>query len=258
MDYQNILLETSNHTALITINRPKFLNSLNNETIDELSNCIKSLNQNSSIRSVIITGSEKKAFVAGADIKEFKSFGSDKGYELSKNGHEKLFNLIEHSNKPYIAAVNGFALGGGLELAMACHIRVASDSAMLGLPEVTLGVIPGYGGTQRLPQLVGKGVAMEMILTGKMINANQALDCGLVNQICEQSNLMSTCQKIAEKINRNSSEAISRAIKAVNACYTDGINGFESEIKLFASCFETDDFREGTDAFLEKRKPNFN
>ena len=258
MDYKNILTHVSEKTCFITINRPKFLNSLNNETISELSNCIKSINSDNNIKSAIITGAENKSFVAGADIKEFKPLNRDEGYELSKKGHETLFNLIESSNKPFIAAINGFALGGGLELAMACHIRVASENAMLGLPEVTLGVIPGYGGTQRLPHLVGKGLAMEMILTGKMINAKQALSHGLINYMCIQDELINECIKIANKINSNSSEAVSRAIKAINACYQERKDGFETEIELFASCFETDDFVEGTDAFLEKRKPNFN
>ena len=158
MDYKNILSEISEKTCLIKINRPKFLNSLNNETISELSDCIHNLNTDSNIKTVIITGAENKAFVAGADIKEFKSFNKEQGYNLSKNGHESLFDLIEKSEKPFIAAINGFALGGGLELAMSCHIRLASENAKLGLPEVTLGVIPGYGGTQRLPQLIGKGL----------------------------------------------------------------------------------------------------
>ena len=177
---------------------------------------------------------------------------------MSKNGHEKLFNLIESSAKPIVAAINGFALGGGLELAMSCHIRIASENAMLGLPEVTLGVIPGYGGTQRLPHLIGKGLAMEMILTGKMINATKALSCGLVNHVCDQDKLIDECYKLTNKLNKNSPEALSRAIKAINACYQEGTDGFKNEIELFGSCFETDDFVEGTDAFLEKRKPNFN
>ena len=258
MDYKNIIKQVVEKTCYITINRPKFLNSLNNETIQELSHCIKSVCEDSKIRSTIITGSENKSFVAGADIKEFTSFNVKQGYDLSKGGHEKLFDLIEQSNKPFIAAINGFALGGGLELAMACHIRLASENAKLGLPEVSLGVIPGYGGTQRLPQLVGKGIAMEMILSGKMISADKALNYGLINHVCTQDDLMQQCEKIANSINKNSSTAISKAIKAINACYQDGNNGFNSEIELFASCFETEDFVEGTNAFLEKRKPNFN
>ena len=258
MDYKNIIKEVTEKTCLITINRPKFLNSLNNETIHELSDCINSINSDNNISSVIITGAENKSFVAGADIKEFKSFNKKQGYDLSKNGHDNLFDLIESSNKPFIAAINGFALGGGLELAMACHIRLASENAKLGLPEVTLGVIPGYGGTQRLPQLVGKGIAMEMILSGKMISADKALKYGLINYVCGQEDLIHQCEKIANSINKNSSSAISNAIKAVNAGYKAGTNGLNSEIELFASCFETDDFVEGTNAFLEKRKPNFN
>ena len=258
MNYKNILVQNSDQISYLTINRPKNLNSLNNETISELSSCIKEIIQNKEIKCVILTGAEKKAFVAGADIKEFSDFNKMQGRVLSRNGHDKLFNLIENSPIPFIAAINGFALGGGLELAMSCHIRVASDNAKMGLPEVSLGVIPGYGGTQRLPQIVGKGIALEMITTAKMISAEKALSIGLVNQVSDQENLIKSCVDIANKIKRNSSTAITNAIKSINACYQDGVDGMESEINFFSDCFETEDFAEGTKAFMEKRKPNFN
>lgn len=258
MHYKNILVQNSDQICYLTINRPKYLNSLNNETINELSSCIKEIIQNKEIKCVILTGAEKKAFVAGADIKEFSDYNKIQAKDLSKNGHEKLFNLIENSTIPFIAAVNGFALGGGLELAMSCHIRIASDNAKMGLPEVSLGVIPGYGGTQRLPQIVGKGLALEMITTAKMINAEKALSIGLVNQVCDQKDLIAKCVEMANKIKRNSSTAITNAIKSVNACYQDGVDGMESEINFFSDCFETKDFVEGTKAFMEKRKPKFN
>ena len=176
---------------------------------------------------------------------------------MAKQGQEKLFDFIENLQTPVIAAVNGFALGGGLELAMACHFRVASTNAKMGLPEVSLGVIPGYGGTQRLPQLVGKGRAMEMIMTAGMIDANQALAYGLVNHIKAQDELLAFCNKLAEKIKRNSSVAISAAIKAINSNFIDGVDGFAKEIEEFGNCFGTADFKEGTTAFLEKRKADF-
>ena len=206
---------------------------------------------------IIITGSGDKAFVAGADISEFANFDVDNGGKLAAKGQELLFDFVENLATPVIAAVNGFALGGGLELAMACHFRLASDNAKMGLPEVSLGVIPGYGGTQRLPQLVGKGRAMEMIMTAGMIDANTAKDYGLVNHITTQEELIPLAQKIASKIMRNSSVAISKAIKAVNANYKDGKDGYKEEIKQFGKCFGTNDFKEGTTAFLEKRKADF-
>jgi|TARA_B110000881_G_scaffold131235_1_gene115445 enoyl-CoA hydratase len=258
MDYKNILQKCINKICYITINRPKYLNALNNLTIKELSHALDSISKNNTIRCVVITGAENKAFVAGADIKEFSSFNKTQGSQLSKDGHEKLFNIIENLSIPCIAAINGFALGGGLELAMACHIRVASINAKLGLPEVSLGIIPGYGGTQRLPNLVGKGIAMEMIMTAKMISAEEANKIGLVNHVCKQEDLLNICTGIAEKIKRNSSSAISLAIKSINSCYKTGVNGYDVEIELFGKCFETNDFTEGTNAFIEKRKPNFN
>lgn len=209
------------------------------------------------IKVIVITGSGDKAFVAGADISEFADFDVEEGRELAANGQDILFNFIENLSTPVIAAVNGFALGGGLELAMACHFRVASDNAKMGLPEVSLGVIPGYGGTQRLPQLVGKGRAMEMIMTAGMIDANTAKEYGLVNHVTTQEELLPLTEKIASKIMRNSSVAIAAAIKAINANFKDGKDGYQVEIKQFGKCFGTDDFHEGTTAFLEKRKAEF-
>ena len=257
MDYNNILIETDENISVLTINRPDQLNALNSETIAELSTAFKNLDADQNIKAIIITGSGTKAFVAGADIKEFYQFNVEQGKELASKGHQTLFNLIESLSTPVIAAVNGFALGGGLELAMSCHFRLASENAKMGLPEVTLGVIPGYGGTQRLAQLVGKGIAMEMIMTAKMISAEEALNTGLVNQVTSSEELLGACQKIALKIVKNSPIAIASAIKAINAGYTDGINGFKTEIEEFGKCFGTADFKEGTSAFIEKRKANF-
>lgn len=257
MNYNNILIATEENIAVLTINRPNQLNALNSETIAELSSAFKELEADNTVKVIIVTGSGEKAFVAGADIKEFYQFNVDEGKELAAKGHQTLFNLVQNLSTPVIGAVNGFALGGGLELAMSCHFRLASSNAKLGLPEVTLGVIPGYGGTQRLAQLVGKGRAMEMIMTAKMISAEEALNFGLVNYVVNQESLMEECKKIALKIAKNSSVAISSAIKAVNAGYTDGINGFDTEIEEFGRCFGTEDFKEGTTAFIEKRKADF-
>ncbi|OFY88688.1 MAG: enoyl-CoA hydratase [Bacteroidetes bacterium RIFCSPLOWO2_12_FULL_31_6] len=257
MNYNNILIEHKEKIAVLTINRPNQLNALNKQTIAELSVAFKSLESNKNVRVIILTGSGEKAFVAGADIKEFFEFDINQGKELSAHGHQILFDLVENLTTPVIAAVNGFALGGGLELAMSCHFRIASENAKLGLPEVTLGVIPGYGGTQRLAQLVGKGRAMEMIMTAKMITAPEALFLGLVNHVATPDELMTTCYKVAEKIASNSSTAIASAIRSINAGYKDGVNGFQTEIDEFGKCFGTPDFVEGTTAFIEKRKPAF-
>ena len=257
MAYENILSAFQNGITTITINRPSKLNALNKATIKELHDAFETANDDSSTKVIIITGSGEKAFVAGADISEFANFNVDNGGKLAAKGQELLFDLVENLSTPVIAAVNGFALGGGLELAMAAHFRVASDNAKMGLPEVSLGVIPGYGGTQRLPQLVGKGRAMELIMTAGMIDANTAKDYGLVNHVVSQEELIPLAEKIASKIMRNSSVAISKAIKAVNANYKDGVNGFETEIEQFGNCFGTEDFKEGTTAFLEKRKAEF-
>lgn len=257
MTFENILVEKSIGITTIIINRPSKLNALNRVTIKELHDALNSIKNDNESKVIIITGSGEKAFVAGADISEFADFNIEEGSNLAAQGQELLFDYIENFNKPIIAAVNGFTLGGGLELAMACHFRVASTNAKMGLPEVSLGVIPGYGGTQRLPQLVGKGRAMEMIMTAGMIDANQALNYGLVNHVTTQEELIPHCEKIACKIMRNSSVAIQSAIKAINANFKDGVNGFNVEIEEFGKCFGTDDFKEGTTAFLEKRKADF-
>ncbi len=257
MKFQNIL-EQNNHGILrITINRPSKLNALNKETINELHLALTNARDEVDVRVIILTGSGEKAFVAGADISEFADYSVEEGSQLAAEGQEKLFDLVAHFPKPVIAAVNGFALGGGLELAMAAHFRIASENAKMGLPEVSLGVIPGYGGTQRLPQLIGKGRAMEMIMTAGMIDSHQALQYNLVNHVTTQEELLEFTEKIAVKIMRNSMVAIRSAIKAVNANYEDGLNGYETEIEEFGRCFGTEDFKEGTNAFLNKRKADF-
>ncbi|MBG6109167.1 enoyl-CoA hydratase [Flavobacterium sp. CG_9.10] len=257
MNYENILIATENNIATVTINRPSKLNALNASTISDLHKAFKTLGKNNEIRVIILTGSGEKAFVAGADISEFANYSIEEGMQLAAEGQEKLFDYIENLKTPVIAAINGFALGGGLELAMSCHFRVASDNAKMGLPEVSLGLIPGYGGTQRLPQLIGKGRAMEMIMTAGMISAEDGYRTGLVNQVVPQVELLEFCIGIAQKIMKNSPYAIGKAIKAVNANFKEGKNGFETEIKAFGKCFGTEDFKEGTTAFLEKRKAVF-
>jgi enoyl-CoA hydratase len=257
MNFENILVSNQDGLAQITINRPTKLNALNKQTIEELHVAFKQLNNDSEIKVIIITGSGEKAFVAGADIAEFSDFDVEEGTELARKGQEILFDFVQNLETPVIAAVNGFALGGGLELAMAAHFRVASTNAKMGLPEVSLGVIPGYGGTQRLPQLVGKGKAMEMIMTAGMIPAEEAKNWGLVNYVVSQEELLAFCETLAGKIMKNSSSAIAGAIKAINANYTNCVNGYGVEIEQFGLSFGTNDFKEGTTAFLEKRKPNF-
>lgn len=257
MQFNHLLVTREGHIAQITINRPDKLNALNSEVIQELSVCFKSLNLDEQIRCVVLTGAGEKAFVAGADISEFAHFDVNRGKELSQEGHDKLFNLIEHLTTPVIAAINGFALGGGLELAMSCHIRIASSNAKMGLPEVSLGVIPGYGGTQRLPKLIGKGRALELITTAQMIDAETACRYGLVNYVVELPELIEKANAIAAKIIKNSPTAIGLAIKAVNAAENAVRDGYSTEVELFGKAFGTGDFTEGTNAFLEKRKPNF-
>ncbi len=257
MSYTNLLLSDDGGTRTITINRPDQLNALNRATISELDEALNAADNDRNVRVLIITGSGPKAFVAGADIKEFAHFVVEEGKALAADGQKKLFDHVERMNKPVIAAVNGFALGGGLELAMSCHIRVASDNARMGLPEVSLGVIPGYGGTQRLARLVGKGKAMEMIFTAGMIKADEALQWGLVNHVVPQADLLAKCNELAAAIMKNSPTALAAAIRAVNAGYEPGADGMQREIEEFGTCFGTADFKEGTSAFMEKRKANF-
>ena len=257
MKFENILITKKDGLAIITINRPKKLNALNKITIEELHYAFRQLEIDTYVKVIVVTGSGEKAFVAGADISEFAHFTIENGGKLATKGQEMVFNFIENLSTPVIAAINGFALGGGLELAMACHFRIASDNAKMGLPEVSLGVIPGYGGTQRLPQLIGKGNAMELIMTAGMISADKAESLGLVNYVTTLEELMPLVEKLAGKIMRNSSVAISAAIKAVNANFEDGVDGYEVEVSEFGNCFGTEDFKEGTSAFLDKRKANF-
>lgn len=258
MEFKNLKLDFfETKIALISINRPKKLNALNRETIQELHAVFVHLRKEDSVRLIVLTGTGEKSFVAGADIAEFSDFSVEEGKELAQRGQRILFDYIENFPKPVIAAVNGYALGGGLELAMACHFRYASDNAKMGLPEVSLGLIPGYGGTQRLPQLIGKGRAMEMIMSGTMISASTASSYGLVNKVVPQNELLDACFAIANKIISNSPIGISAAIESVNAGFKDGVNGYDKEISSFGNCFGTEDFMEGTTAFLEKRKPQF-
>ena len=255
MKFQNVLVSSKDNIAVITINRPSKLNALNKATIKDLHDALVALDKDKGAKVIILTGSGDKAFVA--DIAEFAHFSSREGGKLASSGQKLLFTHIENMNIPVIAAINGFALGGGLELAMACHFRVASHNARMGLPEDSLGVIPGYGGTQRLRQLIGKGRAMEMILTAGMIDAAKALEFGLVNHVVEQEHLLDLCLKLAAKISENSPKALGYAIKAVNAGFINSENGYEVEIDAFGKCFGTSDFKEGTTAFLEKRKADF-
>jgi enoyl-CoA hydratase len=257
MSFENILTEKDNGIAVITINRPTKLNALNKATIAELHDAFKLLDADNEVKAIIITGSGEKAFVAGADIAEFAHFNVEEGERLAAEGQAMLFDYVQNLGTPVIAAVNGFALGGGLELAMACHFRVASDNAKMGLPEVSLGVIPGYGGTQRLPQLVGKGRAMEMIMTAGMVAAEDAKAWGLVNHVVPQPELLEFTKGIAAKILKNSPVAVSLAIKAVNAGFEAGVNGYITEIRSFGEAFGTEDFKEGTTAFVDKRKAVF-
>ena len=254
---ENILIEKKENVAVVTINRPAKLNALNKATIKELHQAFSDLDQDKEVKAIIVTGSGEKAFVAGADISEFTHFTETEGKELAAQGQALLFDFVQNLSTPVIAAINGFALGGGLELAMSCHFRIASSNAKMGLPEVTLGVIPGYGGTQRLAQLIGKGRAMELIMTATMLDAETAKNYGLVNHVVTQEELLAFTTTIAFKIAANSSVAIAKAIASINANYIDGMNGYEVEIANFGACFATEDFKEGTTAFLEKRKANF-
>jgi enoyl-CoA hydratase len=257
MSYQTIKLEFNNKTAIVSINRPDKLNALNSDVMSELEDCFTELKKNEDICAVIITGSGEKAFVAGADISELNKLNMIFAKEYSEKG-QSVFNLIENMNKPVIAAVNGFALGGGCELALSCHIRLASENAKFGQPEVNLGLIPGYGGTQRLTRLVNSGRAMELIITGDIIDAGEALRLGLVNNVYPLADLLNKAYELADKIASKSQYAVKQAVKAVNICNeVSGSEGLNLEASLFSLCCGTDDFKEGTSAFLEKRKPSF-
>jgi enoyl-CoA hydratase len=256
MTYNNLLVRNENGAALITVNRPDKLNALNKETIREIGEAVTAAEKDASVRAIIITGSGEKAFVAGADISEFSNYSEAEGAALAQHGHD-VFNSIEQCSKPVIAAVNGFALGGGCELAMSCHMRIASSNAKFGQPEVKLGLIPGYGGTQRLPLLIGRTKAIELLMTADMIGAAEAHTLGLVNYVTEPSELMNKCMEIVSKISAQAPVAITGIINCVNAVYEDGVDGFKKEVAEFGKCFVTEDFTEGTTAFLQKRKAEF-
>ena len=256
MTYQNILTEINNGILLITINRPDKLNALNKQTIAEVGQAFAAAENDASVRSIILTGSGTKAFIAGADISEFAEYTTEEAKELSAHGHA-VFNAVEQCSKPVIAAINGFALGGGCELAMACHMRVAAENAKFGQPEVKLGLIPGYGGTQRLPQLIGKAKAMELLMSADMIDAQEAYRLHLVNYVVPQEQLLDKCREILTKIMTQAPIAVSEIINTVNAYYDKDQDGFQLEINQFGRCFTTEDFKEGATAFLEKRKAEF-
>ncbi len=254
--YSTILTEETDGILTITINRPDKLNALNKDVFTDISNAVDEVNNNPAIKSAIITGSGPKAFVAGADITEFAGLTKESAMALAKRGQD-IFFKIEHSKKPIIAAVNGFALGGGCELAMACHFRIASDNAKFGQPEVNLGLIPGYGGTQRLTQLIGKGRALELLISASIIDAAAALQYGLVNYVVPAEELLGKTKSILQVINSKAPIAVAKCIEAANAVFDENKNGFEEEIRAFGECFDTGDMKEGTSAFLEKRKPVF-
>lgn len=255
-EYKNLTIAIEESTCFITINRADKLNALNKSTLNELHHAITMALREESIFAIVLTGSGTKSFVAGADISEFSNYDTEEGKALASEGQSKVFDVIHNAHKPIIAAVNGYALGGGLELALACHIRVASTTAKLGLPEVSLGLIPGYGGTQRLTQLIGRGLAMEFILTGEMISADRAYELGLVNHVVAPEELMKKTNELLDTIKSKSPKAIAGAIKAINASQSN--SGYETEIEEFSKRFGTDEFKEGVGAFLEKRKPDFN
>ena len=254
--YRTLLTNLQDGILTITINRPDKLNALNKEVMTELNRVLDEVADNTDIQSAIITGSGTKAFVAGADISEFKGLSPTEGKAVAKYGQDTFFR-IENSGKPIIACINGFALGGGCELAMACHFRIASDNAKFGQPEVNLGLIPGYGGTQRLTQLIGKGRALEMIMTGNMIDASAALQYGLVNYVVSNDVLLEMGVNLLKTINPKSPSAIAAVIKASNAVFSTQQNGYEVELEAFGNCFGTEEMKEGVTAFLEKRKPEF-
>jgi enoyl-CoA hydratase len=257
MTYETLLLETRDHLARVTINRPDKLNALNAKAKSELKSLFEHLKANDDVSVVSLTGAGEKAFVAGTDIKELTELTTESGRAFSEGG-QAIFNLIENLGKPVIAAINGYALGGGLELALACHLRIASENAKFGQPEVNLAIIPGYGGTQRLARLVGKGRAMEMILTGEPIDAQEALRIGLVNRVVPPVELQTAAEAIAQKILSKGQIAIRMALKAINMTHeTNLTDGQALEASLFGLCCGTEDFKEGTKAFLEKRKPVF-
>lgn len=256
-NYQNLLLEERDHFLIVTINREKALNALNTQTMLELQQLFaEDAPGRTHIKGIVLTGAGSKAFVAGADIKEFLGLEAGQGREMAQRGHD-IFATIEHFPKPVIAAVNGFALGGGCELAMACHLRIASENARFGQPEVNLGLIPGYGGTQRLIQYIGKGKAMELLLTADMIGADEAHKLGLVNHVVPEGEAVAKALEILQKIAGKGPVAITKTIESVNAYFQYDQNGFAKEVEAFGDTTRTEDFKEGAAAFIEKRKPEF-
>ena len=256
MNFSTLIFEIETGTAIITINRPEKLNALNKDVFNDLDNAMEEVLNNSDIKSAIITGAGAKAFVAGADITEFNGLNKTEAIALAKRGQDVFFK-IENSKKPVVAAVNGFALGGGCELAMACHFRLCSDNAKFGQPEVNLGLIPGYGGTQRLTQLVGKGKSMELQMTAKIADAQEALQWGLVNYVTSPEALLPKTKEILQTIQAKAPIAVAKIIECINTGIENKENGFEKEIIAFGECFITEDMKEGTTAFLEKRKAVF-
>jgi len=256
-NYTALLISLENNILTITINRPDKLNALNKTVIEELGTAIDEIYNNPEIKSAIITGSGPKAFVAGADINEFVALDGKGGKALAQKGQDTVFSKIENSPKPIVAAVNGFALGGGCELAMACHFRLCSENAKFGQPEVNLGLIPGYGGTQRLPQLIGKGKAMELMMTGNMIDAHEAKQLGLVNYITTADTLLDKTKELLQLINTKAPVAIKHVIALANMAARGASDGLQNEVDAFGELFDTQDAKEGASAFLEKRKPNF-
>lgn len=254
--YATILTSLENGILLVTINRPDKLNALNKQVFTDLNAVLDEIYTNPEIKSVILTGAGAKAFVAGADISEFSSFTKEQSMALAKGGQDTFFR-IENSPKPIVGCINGFALGGGCELAMSCHFRIAADNAKFGQPEVNLGLIPGYGGTQRLVQLIGKGRALELLMSGGMIDANTALQYGLVNYVVPQEELLAKARSILEVINTKAPIAVGKCIQSANAVFDETKNGYAVEVNGFGDCFDTADMKEGTTAFLEKRKAVF-
>ncbi len=254
---ENLLFSMEDNIGIITINRPEKLNALNNQTLNELNDLLKEIKSNDSVYVVIITGSGEKAFVAGADIKELNKLDSKSGEEFAGFG-QSVFDAVENLGKPVIAAVNGYALGGGCELALACHFRIASDNAVFGQPELKLGIIPGYGGTQRLARQINTGRALQIILTGDMVSAEDAQKIGLVNAVYKAEDLLSEAKKIAARICSMGQIAVSKTLEAVIGGNDLPLaKGLEIEAELFGACCGTQDFKEGTDAFLQKRTPHF-
>ena len=255
--FENLLLDVSERIATVTFNRPKVLNALNARTIEELDDCVRALEQDSAVGAVIFTGAGEKAFVAGADIHELARYSPQQAQACALRG-QAVFSRIERLRKPSIAAINGFALGGGCELALACSMRIASRAARLGQPEVKIGIIPGYGGSQRLPRLIGKGMALEMILSGEPLSAEDALRWGLVNQVVAPEELLPAARNLAKKILANAPLAIRYSLEAVNQGAEQPLDqALYLESALFGMTFATEDMREGTQAFLEKRPPRF-